>query len=339
MHAPAVQYVKTTDGYNLAFSVQGEGDPWVIVPPGFHHLHVALEEEEVAAWVRGLSERFQLIRYDARGQGLSTRDLPANHSTDDSVLDLEAILDRLNPGPVILHGIGSSAHVAVRFAARNPQRVRALVLVNASLTSAPWPRALMDLVAQEDWEIFLSTMTGRHRSPTEARLSKERLRQMVTQQDFLKKFHAHQASDMTELCPQVQTPALVLHLREIEGVPLQQSAELAAQIPEARLSEIGGGLPPWLWGDFNSAIPAIEDFLSSIPAGTGPARSAAPANLSPREAEVLHLVAAGKSNQQIADVLVISVNTVNRHVSNIFDKIGVANRAQATAYAKDHGLA
>jgi DNA-binding NarL/FixJ family response regulator len=53
----------------------------------------------------------------------------------------------------------------------------------------------------------------------------------------------------------------------------------------------------------------------------------------------LRLIAAGKSNQQIADELVISQNTVIRHVSNIFAKTGVANRAQATAYAKDHGLA
>jgi DNA-binding NarL/FixJ family response regulator len=61
--------------------------------------------------------------------------------------------------------------------------------------------------------------------------------------------------------------------------------------------------------------------------------------LSTREVEVLRLVAAGKSNAEIADELVISVNTVRRHVSNIFDKTGAANRAQATAYAKDHGIA
>jgi DNA-binding NarL/FixJ family response regulator len=53
----------------------------------------------------------------------------------------------------------------------------------------------------------------------------------------------------------------------------------------------------------------------------------------------LRLIARGLSNQQIADELVISVNTVRRHVSNVFDKTGVANRAQATAYAKDHGIA
>ncbi len=54
-----------------------------------------------------------------------------------------------------------------------------------------------------------------------------------------------------------------------------------------------------------------------------------PAGLSEREAEVLRLIASGKSNQQIADELVISVNTVIRHVSNIFAKTGAANRTEA----------
>jgi DNA-binding CsgD family transcriptional regulator len=67
-------------------------------------------------------------------------------------------------------------------------------------------------------------------------------------------------------------------------------------------------------------------------------RSASPGGLSAREAEVLRLVAAGKSNQQIADELVISLNTVVRHVSNIFNKIGAANRVEAASYATRHGL-
>jgi len=54
---------------------------------------------------------------------------------------------------------------------------------------------------------------------------------------------------------------------------------------------------------------------------------------------VLRLVAAGRSNQQIADALVISLNTVARHVSNIFDKTGAANRTEAADYATRHGLA
>ena len=64
-----------------------------------------------------------------------------------------------------------------------------------------------------------------------------------------------------------------------------------------------------------------------------------PDSLSEREVEVLRLIAAGRSNQQIADDLVISHNTVGRHVSNIFDKISAVNRVEATVYARDHGLA
>jgi DNA-binding NarL/FixJ family response regulator len=61
--------------------------------------------------------------------------------------------------------------------------------------------------------------------------------------------------------------------------------------------------------------------------------------LSHREIEVLRLVAAGRSNGQIAGELVISQNTVIRHVSNIFAKTGVANRTEASVYARDHGIA
>jgi DNA-binding CsgD family transcriptional regulator len=67
-------------------------------------------------------------------------------------------------------------------------------------------------------------------------------------------------------------------------------------------------------------------------------RPAYPGGLSAREVEVLRLVAAGKSNQQIADTLVISLNTVLRHLSHIFAKLGVANRAEAATYASRHGL-
>ncbi len=63
-----------------------------------------------------------------------------------------------------------------------------------------------------------------------------------------------------------------------------------------------------------------------------------PDGLSEREVEVLRLLAAGRSNPAIAAELVISVNTVFRHVSNIFAKIGAANRVEAAAYAQRHGL-
>ncbi len=53
---------------------------------------------------------------------------------------------------------------------------------------------------------------------------------------------------------------------------------------------------------------------------------------------MLRLVAAGKSNRAIAADLVLSEKTVDRHVSNIFTKLGVSSRAAATAYAYEHKL-
>ncbi len=64
-----------------------------------------------------------------------------------------------------------------------------------------------------------------------------------------------------------------------------------------------------------------------------------PGGLSRRESEVLILVAAGKTNRAIATELCISEKTVARHVSNIFTKLGLSSRSQATAYAYQHGIA
>ncbi|HEX9642093.1 MAG TPA: response regulator transcription factor, partial [Candidatus Krumholzibacteria bacterium] len=73
---------------------------------------------------------------------------------------------------------------------------------------------------------------------------------------------------------------------------------------------------------------------------TGPTpRPSYPDGLSAREVEVLRLIATGKTNQQIADELVISLNTVLHHVSNILAKTSTANRGEAAAYAHRHGIA
>jgi len=62
------------------------------------------------------------------------------------------------------------------------------------------------------------------------------------------------------------------------------------------------------------------------------------ADLSPREGEVLQLVAQGASNKKIADSLFISENTVKTHLRNIMEKLHLANRSQAAAYAVKRGL-
>jgi DNA-binding CsgD family transcriptional regulator len=95
--------------------------------------------------------------------------------------------------------------------------------------------------------------------------------------------------------------------------------------------------------ELRSAIAAFER-LGAVPdrdAATAllPGTDALPGGLSPREAEVLRLVAAGKSNREIAAELVISEHTVARHLQNMFVKMGVSSRSAATAFAFEHDLA
>ncbi len=88
------------------------------------------------------------------------------------------------------------------------------------------------------------------------------------------------------------------------------------------------------------ATPAAEHIVRLLapPATSAPTSGGHPGGLSDREVEVLRLVAVGRSNQQIADALVISERTVARHLSNIFTKLGVGSRTAAAAYAYEHNL-
>jgi DNA-binding NarL/FixJ family response regulator len=79
--------------------------------------------------------------------------------------------------------------------------------------------------------------------------------------------------------------------------------------------------------------------LERTPATPATAGSTPPDELTPRELEVLELIAAGLSNREIADKLVLSNATVKTHINRIFYKTGARDRAQAVRYAYRHGLA
>jgi DNA-binding NarL/FixJ family response regulator len=94
-------------------------------------------------------------------------------------------------------------------------------------------------------------------------------------------------------------------------------------------------------GDADSAArerAAAEAAWERLGAHARGSRTGAPGGLTAREVEVLALVAAGKSNRDVAAALVLSEKTVARHMANIFAKLGVSSRTAATAFAFEHGL-
>jgi LuxR family maltose regulon positive regulatory protein len=87
--------------------------------------------------------------------------------------------------------------------------------------------------------------------------------------------------------------------------------------------------------------PYLDSLLDAFAQQEGAAQATQPLtsdHISPREREVLHLLAQGCSNQEIADALVVTVETVKRHVSSLLAKLGVDNRTQAAMRAHALGL-
>jgi DNA-binding CsgD family transcriptional regulator len=256
------------------------------------------------------------------------------------VLDIEVVVDTLALERFVLLGLAAHAHIGIRYAARHPQRVAALILIGSAARMDAWPPGILTGLVRENWDLFLRLALPSSVSPEEVHPTIERMKRTIDQKDFIFRTSALQESRLDGILPLVTAPALVLHHRDNIVPSIEHGMELAASIPQARFVALEGDD---LFMDAEAAVQAIERFVSeeSGLAGSTPAKrsdQSLETSLSNREVEVLRLLALGKSNQQIAEELVISLNTVRRHVSNIFDKTGVTNRAQAAVYAKEHGI-
>lgn len=84
---------------------------------------------------------------------------------------------------------------------------------------------------------------------------------------------------------------------------------------------------------------AVQQRLVTAALDAAALPQALPDALTAREVDVLKLIAAGRSNREIAETLVVSAATVKTHVHHIFQKTGARDRAQAVRYAYEHGLA
>jgi pimeloyl-ACP methyl ester carboxylesterase/DNA-binding CsgD family transcriptional regulator len=336
MNAPPVQYVTTSDGFSIAYAVSGDGPLLVFMPPPFSHIQLLWQDPRIRSYLEPLAARFRLIQYDGRGKGMSSRGLPAGFAVADCCLDLSALVDGLGLRDFILLASGPlPTFVAVHYAIESPERVRALVLASPTVDGSAVPQALVGAFAATDWDSFLLSMAGLVRAQ-DLEATVARLKQMTTQEDWLTYSRVLQKVNLESELPRVSTPTLVLHPRDYI-LPVDESRKVAAAIPGARLVLVDG---TGVRGDAAQGLKAIDDFLVGLPSREErfAANGALPDGLSAREAEVLRLIARGRSNPQIALELVISINTVQNHVSSILAKAGLANRAEASSYAQRRGF-
>jgi pimeloyl-ACP methyl ester carboxylesterase/DNA-binding CsgD family transcriptional regulator len=326
---PAVQYATTPDGVRLAYAVAGEGAQVVCLPFHFNHL---LRRWRNTLWIRGLADHFRVVHYDSRGQGLSARGL-TRVTTAAFRADLETILEASGFDRFAMVAYGGFAHVALRYAIDQPERITALVLICSSESFEGWSPAAHHGIAEENWDLFLDLQTKNLR-PEIANLFQGFIRASASQQDYLRMVAAFIADpDVRNLLARVHVPTLLLHSLDQHWLPPAEGAKVAGKIPGARIIFTDGDVEP----DERQAVPAIVDFLkgNALPAKIGPVPSSqitSSAPLSSRQVEVLSLIAEGKRTQEIAQELVLSKRTIERHIADIYARIGARNRSEATAF-------
>jgi DNA-binding NarL/FixJ family response regulator len=145
----------------------------------------------------------------------------------------------------------------------------------------------------------------------------------------------------TEL-PDTQVLVLTTYADDESLFPALQAGARGYLTKDASAEEIEQAIRALLAGETH-LDPIVQQRLVAAVLDTktmpgGPAQSL-PDDLTPREAEVLKLIASGLSNGEIAEALVVSQATVKTHVNRIFFKTGSRDRAQAVRYAYQHGIA
>jgi pimeloyl-ACP methyl ester carboxylesterase/DNA-binding CsgD family transcriptional regulator len=349
MWQQAIQFATAPDGVRIAYAFSGRGDALVRAPHWMTHLEWEAQTPVFGPWLRTLSERHRLLRYDSRGSGLSDRD-PPSISFDDQVSDLETVVDAAGLERFSLLGMSWGGAVAIRFAARHPERISRLVLFDAfargplarGATAVPRPTfdAMCTLVAGgwgQDNPAFRQMFTTQFwpRATLEHWQAFNDLQRRSCSPDVaVRLIRAASDIDVTGDLAHIRCPTLVLHCRGDLRAPFDEGRLIAASIPGARFEPLASDNHMPLEGEpaYDAARSLIAGFIGRT------ASSGAIDGLSAHEREVVELLARGLDNSQIAAHLGVAEKTVRNRVSALFAKLVVENRAQAIVLARNAGF-
>jgi RNA polymerase sigma factor (sigma-70 family) len=342
-----IRFCRTPDGATLAYATHGRGPPLVRAATWLTHLEYDWQSPVWRHWLEGLGQRHTVIRYDERGCGLSDREL-GELSLDQWVGDLESVVDAAGVERFALLGVSGGGSTSVAYALRHPERVSHLVLYGASargrrrrgdpdaVERGDLVRQIIRLAWDDPTPHFRQVFTAMFLpdgTPQQVEWFDELQRTSTSGEIAATLRRAREEVDVTGMAEQVRVPTLVLHARQDQAVPFEEGRLLAALIPGARFVPLESRNhillehePAW-----RLFVEELNDFLGALEPERAPAEALA--DLSAREREVLELVAAGLSNEEIAGRLDLSVRTVERHLSNVYAKLRISGKAARAAAA------
>lgn len=338
-----VRYCTTEDGVRIAYCVEGEGPPLLFL----HHVYSFSLSQMVPALheaIKEIGRGRKLIRYDVRGTGLSQR-----HADDLSpeilLRDMDAVVAALSLQRFTVLGAAVGGLRAIDYTARHPEHVEGLVLYEAfpklsDVFPSPVLAALAQL-ARANWQLATRTLVDagvRRQDEQEGLRWAQMFEDSTSGENFAQFTDTHAEHDVSPHLSSIQCPTLICHTRHDRLYPFSLAQRMAEAIPGARLvpleDEIGGPFT-----NPGAAVEAMAKFLTPpLPASLGPAEGPSPNVLTPREVEILRLIAAGRTSSEISRELSLSIRTVGRHITNVYNKIGARGRADATAYALRHRI-
>lgn len=345
-----IRFCTSRDGVTIAYATMGSGPVIVKAANWLSHLEYELDNPILRPWLDAFSKHHTLVRYDERGCGLSDREV-RSFSLDVLVDDLAAVVDAMELERFPLVGLSQGGPVAVAYAARHPERVSRLVLFGTyarSWLTTPRRRAMADTLLKltslgwgttnPAYRQVFTTMLIPEANDEERTALTELQRLSTSPENATRLLQMFYELDVSHLAPEIAVPTLVVHSRQDGAIPFTQGRALAALIPNAQFLPLDSNNHFLLLRE-----PAWHPFTEALHAFLKPERrplsvDAAFDTLTPREQDVLHLIARGLDNARIAETLFISPKTVRNHITAIFSKLDVRDRAQAIVRAREAGF-
>ena len=343
-----IRFCTSSDGTRLAYALQGSGPVVVRAPHWLTHLEYEAQSPVWKPWIEAFAQRFRLVRMDERACGLSDRGV-AEVSFEHAVRDLEAVVDAAGVERFALFGHSQGGAISIEYAARHPGRVSHLVLLGAYARGAHHRNLGAGQLEELDAQLKLVERGWGRDDPSyrqmfaaqfvpgatleELASMSEMQRRSASAEDAARVIRSFLGIDVSAVAAAVRCPALVLHARGDRRVPFEEGRLLAGLIPGAQFVPLESDNHILLAHEaaFGQFFELVQAFLT----GGTDSRFAA---LSPREREVLELIAAGRDNAQIAARLALSEKTVRNNITRIFFKLGVQRRAQAIVLAREQGF-